>query len=64
MARFKCEVFRCSEEKRNYKIVVIFGVDKSKVLLWWKHKTAIRESEASRKIFTGPRKDDFLKLMT
>jgi hypothetical protein len=49
MAKFKCEVIRCAEEKRNCKATAIFEVDESNVRLWQKHKAAISGSEASRR---------------
>jgi hypothetical protein len=33
MAKFKCEVIRCAEEKGNCKAAAIFGVDESNVQL-------------------------------
>jgi hypothetical protein len=33
MAKFVCEVIRCTEEKGNSKAAVIFGVDESNVRL-------------------------------
>jgi hypothetical protein len=47
-------VVRCTEYV-NRKAAALFGVDESNVRLWWKHKAAISECEASRKIFTGPK---------
>jgi len=31
MAKFKCEVIRCAEDKGNCKAAAIFGVDESNV---------------------------------
>jgi hypothetical protein len=31
MAKFKCEVIRCAEEKENCKAAAVFAVDESKV---------------------------------
>jgi transposase-like protein len=56
MAKFKHEVIRCAEEKRNRKTAAIFGVDESNVQLWRKHMTAISGCEASQRKFTGPKK--------
>ena len=56
MAKFKREVIRCADENGNPKAAAIFGVDKSNVRLWRKHKAAIRGCEASRRKFTGPTK--------
>ena len=61
--KFKREVIRCAENKGNRKTAAIFEVDESKIQLWRKHKAVISGCEASRKIFSGPEKDDFLKLM-
>jgi transposase-like protein len=58
-AKFKREVIRCAEDKRNRKAAAIFGVDESNVRLWRKHKAAISGCEASRKEFTGPMKGRF-----
>jgi hypothetical protein len=33
MAKFKCKVIRCAEEKGNHKAAAIFGVDESSVRL-------------------------------
>jgi len=33
MAKFKCEVIRCTEDKGNGKAAAIFGVDESNVQL-------------------------------
>ena len=62
-AKFKREVIRCAEDKGNRKAAAIFGVDKSNVRLWRKHKAAISGCEASWKNSLDSRKDDFLKLM-
>jgi transposase-like protein len=62
-AKFKREVIQCTEEKGNCKIAAIFRVDESNVRLWQTHKAATSGCEASRRKFTGPKKDDFLKLM-
>jgi hypothetical protein len=62
MTKYKREV-RCSEEKGNHKAAAVFGVDESNVQLWRKHKAAISGCEVSRRKFTGPKKDDFLKFM-
>ena len=59
MAKFKREVIRCAEENGNRKATAIFGVDESNVRLWWKHKAAISGCEASRRKFTGPKKEQF-----
>jgi hypothetical protein len=58
-AKFKREVIRCAEEKGNRKATAIFGVDKSKVRLWRKHKATISGCEASQRKFTGPKKGQF-----
>jgi hypothetical protein len=63
MTKYKREVIQCSEEKGNRKAAAVFGVDESNVQLWQKHKAAISGCEASRRKFTGPKKDNFLKLM-
>jgi hypothetical protein len=47
MAKCKHEVVKCTEEKGNGKATEIFGVDESNIWLWWKHKAAINECEAS-----------------
>jgi transposase-like protein len=47
MAKFKREVIQCTEEKGNRKAAEIFGIDESNVLLWRKHKAAIRGCETS-----------------
>jgi hypothetical protein len=57
-AKFKREVIQCAE-KRNCKTAEIFGVDGSNIRLWQKHKAAISECEASRRIFTGLKKGRF-----
>jgi len=59
MAKFKCEVIRCAEDKGNRKAAAIFGVDESYIRLWQKPKAAISGCEASRKKFTGPKKGSF-----
>jgi hypothetical protein len=59
MAKFKCEVIRCVEEKGNRKAAAIFGVNESNVRLWRKHNTVISGCEASWRIFTGPKKARF-----
>jgi len=59
MAKLKCEVIRCTEEKGNRKAARIFGVDASNVRLWRKHMTAISRCEASRRKFTGPKRVRF-----
>jgi hypothetical protein len=59
MAKFKREVIQCAEENGNHKATAIFGVDESNVRLWWKHKAAISGCEASRRKFTGPKKEQF-----
>jgi transposase-like protein len=46
-AELKCEVVQCAEENGNCETAAIFGVDESNVQLWWKHKAAISECEAS-----------------
>ena len=56
MAKFKREVIQCTQDKGNRKAAAIFGVDKSNVWLWQKHKAAIRGCEVSRKKFTGSKK--------
>jgi hypothetical protein len=56
MAKFKCEVIWCAEEKGNLKAIANFGVDESNVRLWQKHKTAIGGCEASQREFTGTKK--------
>jgi hypothetical protein len=33
MAKFKCEVIQCAEEKGNHKATAVFGVDESNVRL-------------------------------
>jgi len=58
-AKFKREVIRCAEEKGNRKAAAVFGVDKSSVWLWQKHKTVISGCEASRRKFTGHKKGRF-----
>jgi transposase-like protein len=39
MAKFKREVVQCAE-KGHRRTAATFGVDKSNVQLWWKHKAA------------------------
>jgi len=58
-AKFKREVIRCTENKRNRKDATVFAVDESNVQLWRKHKAVIRGCEASRKKFSGPKKGRF-----
>jgi transposase-like protein len=58
-AKFKHEVIRCAEEKENRKAAAIFGVKESNVRLWRKHNAAIIGREASRRKFTGPKKEQF-----
>jgi hypothetical protein len=36
MAKFRCEVIQCAEEKGNRKVATIFGVDENNIQLWWK----------------------------
>jgi hypothetical protein len=62
MAKFKCEVIWCAEEKGNRKVTAIFGVDESNIRLWRKHKTAISGCEVSRRKFTGPEKGRFREI--
>jgi hypothetical protein len=62
MAKFKCEVIWCAEEKGNRKAAATFGVDESNVRLWRKHKAIISECEASRRKFTGPKKRRFSEI--
>jgi hypothetical protein len=62
MAKFKCEVIRCAEEKGNHKAAVIFGVDVTSVQMWRKHKAAISGCVRHEGNSLHPRKDDFLKL--
>ena len=57
-AKFTHEVIRWAE-KGNCKAAAIFGVDKSNVQQWRKHKTAISGCEASRRKFTGTKKGRF-----
>jgi hypothetical protein len=59
MAKFKCEVVRCADEKSNRKAVAIFGVNESSIQLGQKHKAAIRQRETPQKKFTGPNKGIF-----
>jgi hypothetical protein len=47
MAKFKCEVIRCTEEKGNHEAAAIFGVDERNIQLWRKHEAAISGCEAS-----------------
>jgi hypothetical protein len=47
MVKFKREVVRCTQEKRES--AAILGVDESNIRLWQKHKVAINEWEASPK---------------
>jgi transposase-like protein len=47
MAKFKRAFIRCAEEQGNRKAAAIFGVDKSNVQLWQKHKAVISGCEAS-----------------
>jgi hypothetical protein len=55
MAKLKCEVVWCREDKENRKEATILGFNEN-ILLWCKHKAAITECEASQKIFTEPKK--------
>jgi len=47
MAKFKCEVIQCAEDKGNSKAAAIFGVAESNVRLWRKHKAVISGCEES-----------------
>jgi hypothetical protein len=56
MAKFRCQVIWCAEDKGNLQTAAVFGVDECNIQLWWIHKKAISECEASHKKFTGPKK--------
>jgi hypothetical protein len=63
MAKFKCEVIRCAEEKGNCKASAIFGVDESNINCdrnTRQRSVGVRRHEGNS---LDPRKDDFLKLM-
>ena len=53
-AKFKREVIRCTEDKRNAKPLQFLELMKTP-FDWRKHKAAIGACEASRKKFTGPK---------
>jgi len=59
MAKFKCEVIRCAEDKGNCKAAAVFEVDESNIRLCQKHKAVISGCEVSQKKFTGPKKGRF-----
>jgi hypothetical protein len=59
LAKFKCEVVLCIEEKGNCKATAISGVDENNVRLWRKHKAVISKCEVSQKKFTGSKKGQF-----
>jgi hypothetical protein len=56
MAKFKHKFVCFAEEKGKLKVTTIFRVEESNILLWWKHRSATIEFEATQNKFTGPKK--------